>query len=83
MTPRLSSTAYQNSRLRNNSVVVEGAGLSTHFCVDLTIEKPRFSRVWKLKDTSTMGLRAITGNVLFLCSFDVHEHAIEAEYALL
>lgn len=59
-TARLSKVAYQNSRLEKNENGVSGANgrdmKQTHSCVDLTIEKPRFSDVWKL-DTGQPDVR--------------------------
>lgn len=48
------------------------------------MEKPRFSRVWKLQYMSAIRSPPILLlDALFLCSFDVHEHSIEAEHTLL
>jgi hypothetical protein len=51
------------------------------------MEKPRFSRVWKLSEGSDMQLMTEcerwNSDVLLLRTLDVHEHAVEPEYTLL
>lgn len=86
--PSASRTAYQNKRLRIAKISLESneARMIIHFCVDLTIEKPRFSLVWKLRRplvSLVVGGHTSKACALFLCPLNIHQHPVQAEYALL
>ena len=50
--------------------------MTTYSCVDFTVEKPRFSRVWKLEIAilfkTAKRWKERPKDVLLLCTLDVH-----------